>query len=68
MKTTGMNRSLAHASGSVGIVRSSVGRRLAKILRSLKRQRESDFENQVSAYAESEAGSRRRRGFSGLGR
>ena len=42
MKETGINRSLAHASGSVGMVRGSVGRRLPKIFRSLKRQRESD--------------------------
>jgi len=39
----GINRSLAHASGSVGMFRGSGGWLLAKILRSLKRQRESDF-------------------------
>jgi len=41
-KKLALNRSLAHASGSVGMVRGSVGRRIPKILRSLKRQRESD--------------------------
>ena len=57
-KETGIDRSLALASGSVGVVRDSVGRRLAKIFRSLKRQRESarDFESRVSAERGSASG------------
>ena len=41
LKETGINRSLAHASGSVRVVPSTAGA-LVKIFLSLKRQRESN--------------------------